>query len=88
MVYKKTRPQEFQSKQWCDRDNISDSYYGWIDEIWELDYFALRIPIFKCTWIDNRKGRVRKDKDGFIIVDHNRLGYQHDPFILAKQVRI
>ena len=68
-------------------ENISDSYYGWIDEIWELDYYALRIPIFKCTWIDNTRGGVRKDKDGFIIVDHNRQGYQHDPFILAKQAK-
>ena len=71
-------------------DNTPVAFYGWIEEIWELDYFLLRIPIFKCKWIDNKKGGVTKDRDGFIIVDHKRLGYQNDPFILAskaKQVR-
>jgi Domain of unknown function (DUF4216) len=34
-------------------------------------------------WIDNRRG-VRKDQ--FVYVDFNKLGYQSDPFILAKQV--
>jgi Domain of unknown function (DUF4216) len=35
--------------------------------------------------IENQRG-VQKDKEGFIPVDFNWLGYQHDPFILAKQV--
>ena len=70
-----------------ENDNISNAYYGWIEEIWELDYFVFRIPIFKCNWIDNEKGGVTKDRDGFIIVDHKRLGYRHDPFILASQAK-
>jgi Domain of unknown function (DUF4216) len=48
-----------------------------------------RIPLFLCKWIENRRG-IKIDKEGFISVDFNRLGYQHDPFILvnreAKQV--
>ena len=72
-------------------DNVSASYYGWIEEIWELDYFVFRIPIFKCKWIDNEKGGVKKDRYGFTVVDKKRTAYSHDPFILAstaKQVRI
>ena len=64
-------------------ENTADSYYGWIEEIWEMDYIKIRIPLFLCKWIDNRRG-VRQDKDGMIIVDFNKLRYQHDPFIMAK----
>jgi uncharacterized protein YodC (DUF2158 family) len=39
----------------------TDSYYGWIEEIWEIDYVIFRIPLFLCTWIENQRG-VRKGK--------------------------
>jgi Domain of unknown function (DUF4216)/Domain of unknown function (DUF4218) len=65
-------------------EDMSMSYYGWIEEIWELDFMKFRIPLFLCKWIENRRG-VKKDKEGFISVDFNRLGYQHDPFILANR---
>ena len=45
-----------------------------------------KFPVFSCKWIENRRG-VRRDKEGFTLVDFDRLGYQHDPFILAKQAR-
>jgi Domain of unknown function (DUF4216) len=67
-------------------DNTSDLYYGWIEEIWELNYMRFKIPLFSCKWIENRRG-VKTDKEGFITVDFNRLGYQDDPFILAKQAK-
>ena len=66
--------------------NTSESYYGWIEEIWELDYIVFKMPVFLCKWIENRRG-VRHDKEGFTSVDFNRLGYQHDLFILAKQAK-
>jgi len=66
--------------------DTSMSYYGWIEEIWELDYFKFRIPLFLCKWIDYRRG-VKKDKEGFVSVDFNRLGYQHDPFMLENQAK-
>ncbi|XP_078161127.1 uncharacterized protein LOC144556620 [Carex rostrata] len=62
----------------------SMSYYGFIEEIWELDYRTFKIPLFLCKWIDNRKG-VKVDNDGFTLVDFNKLGYKDDPFILARQ---
>ena len=71
-----------------ENDNVSDSYYGWIEEIWELDYFSFRVPVFKCKWIDNDGEAVKKDRDGFTVVDHNKTRmFAHDPFILASQAK-
>jgi Domain of unknown function (DUF4216) len=66
--------------------NSSDSYYGWIEEIWELDYYYFKVPIFLCKWIEYRRG-VKNDEDRFITVDFNRLAYQDDPFILAQHAQ-
>ncbi|KAK9049104.1 hypothetical protein SSX86_031930 [Deinandra increscens subsp. villosa] len=62
-----------------------DSYYGVIQEIWELNYTSFTIPVFKCTWVNNRTG-VEVDKYGFTLVDLAKHGYASEPFILAKQV--
>ncbi|GKC67063.1 ulp1 protease family, C-terminal catalytic domain-containing protein, partial [Tanacetum coccineum] len=63
-----------------------DSYYGVIDEIWELDYTTVVIPILKCKWVDNTRSGVKVDNDGFTCVNLSTNGYLSDPFILAKQV--
>ena len=63
--------------------NVSEAYYGWIEEIWELDYFAFKVSVFKCKWIDGES--VKKDRDGFTVVDQNKTRmFDHDPFILAS----
>ncbi|KAJ9557190.1 hypothetical protein OSB04_011804 [Centaurea solstitialis] len=61
-----------------------DSYYGIIHEIWELDYTLFKVPLFKCKWVENRRG-VKVDNDGFTIVEWSKEGYVFEPFILAKQ---
>lgn len=61
-------------------------YYGVIVEIWLLDYHQFHIPVFKCDWIDNKSG-VKIDDMGFTLVDHSRVGYKTDPFILASQAK-
>nr|GEX50772.1 hypothetical protein [Tanacetum cinerariifolium] len=63
-----------------------DSYYGVIEEIWELDYTTVVIPILKCKWVDNTRSGVKVDNDGFRCVNLSTNGYLSDPFILAKQV--
>jgi hypothetical protein len=60
-------------------------YYGQIQEIWELDFHDLQIPLFYCNWVDANKGAI-KDKYEFITVDLNRQGYKSEPFVLAKHV--
>ena len=45
-----------------------DSYYGVIQEIWELKYRSFIIPLFRCKWVNNRSG-VTVDTHGFTLVD-------------------
>nr|GFB78895.1 hypothetical protein [Tanacetum cinerariifolium] len=63
-----------------------DSYYGVIEEIWELDYITVVIPILKYKWVDNMRSGVKVNNDGFTCVNLSTNGYLSDPFILAKQV--
>ena len=60
------------------------SYYGVLNEIWDIDYHMFIIPLFKCDWVQNNGG-VKIDEFGFTLVDLNRLGHKSDPFILASQ---
>ncbi|XP_074374712.1 uncharacterized protein LOC141715129 [Apium graveolens] len=64
--------------------DVKKSYYGVIEEIWEIDYKDLNVALFKCKWFDIRRG-VRVDESGFTLVDFNRFGHEDDPFILATQ---
>ncbi|KAJ9539143.1 hypothetical protein OSB04_031876 [Centaurea solstitialis] len=63
---------------------VNNSYYGVIQEIWELEYNSLSIPLFKCKWVDNQQG-VKVDNDEFIVIDLSKESYGSEPFILAKQ---
>ncbi|XP_021991056.2 uncharacterized protein LOC118486217 [Helianthus annuus] len=60
-----------------------ESYYGVIQEIWELKYSIYTIPVFKCKWVNNSTG-VQVDKYGFTLVDLATNGYPSEPFILAS----
>ncbi|KAL9247458.1 hypothetical protein vseg_020889 [Gypsophila vaccaria] len=65
---------------------IKQSYYGVIDDIWELDYGEFSVPLFRCKWFDCEKG-VKIHEMGFTLVDVNVLGHVNDPFILASQAK-
>ena len=66
---------------------ISDmTFYGVIQEIWEIDYHQLSFVLFKCDWVDNRSG-VKVDELEFTIVDLKRIGHKSDPFVLASQAK-
>ena len=67
-------------------DVISVSYYGIIDEIWEMMYTTFRVAIFKCLWVDSRRG-VKTDDFGIKLVNFNKLGHKDDPFVMASQVQ-
>jgi len=34
----------------------SMAYYGFIEEICEIDYTKFFVPVFKCKWVDNKSG--------------------------------
>jgi hypothetical protein len=52
-----------------DDDMETGTYYGDIDEIWELDYVGLKVALFRCRWVTNGKRVVSKDKYGYVSVD-------------------
>jgi hypothetical protein len=71
-----------------DDNGQKDTYYGYIKEIWELDYGPnFKIPLFWCKWIKLAGGGVQVDqKYGMRTVDLNNLAYRDEPFVLANDV--
>ena len=61
-----------------------NNYYGVIDEIWELEYGPIFVPLFRCEWVAG--GGVTNDRYGMTIVDFKKIGYKDEPFVLAKDV--
>ena len=61
-------------------------FYGFIEEIWELDYQNFRIPVFKYLWVENNSG-IKVDNLGFTLVNFNRIGFKSDSIILASQAK-
>jgi hypothetical protein len=43
-----------------DDDKETDTYYGQIEEIWELDYVGLKVALFRCRWVTNGKRALSK----------------------------
>ncbi|XP_026418278.1 uncharacterized protein LOC113313694 isoform X2 [Papaver somniferum] len=73
-----------------DRESISENL-RWIShgpdyEIWELDYGERKVHLFKCNWVDTKRG-VKRDTLGYKIVELTMLGHKNYPFILASQTR-
>ncbi|XP_044421992.1 uncharacterized protein, partial [Triticum aestivum] len=65
-----------------------ETYYGYIEEIWELDYGrGLKVPLFRCKWVNMTRGGVTEDPQyGMTTVDLNNLAYADEPFVLANDV--
>ena len=65
-----------------------ETYYGYIEEIWELDYGpTFKIPLFRCKWVKLTGGGVVVDqKYDMTTVDLNNLAYMDEPFVLANDV--
>jgi len=69
-----------------DSSGQTNSYFGYIEEIWELDFGPLKIPLFRCQWVKLTGKGVDIDEYGMTIVDLKELGYRDEPFVLAKDV--
>ena len=65
-----------------------NTYYGYIEEIWELDYGpSFKIPLFRCKWVNMTATGVNVDqKYGMTTVDLNNIAYLDEPFVLANDV--
>ena len=45
-----------------DENGQKDTYYGYIEEIWELDYGpSFKVPLFRCKWVNLTGGEVKVD---------------------------
>nr|AAR87252.1 putative transposase [Oryza sativa Japonica Group] len=67
-------------------DGTTGTYYGTIEDIWELDYGPLKVPLFRCQWVRLTGGGVMIDDSGMTTVDLNKVGYSDEPFVLANDV--
>jgi hypothetical protein len=65
-------------------DTETDTCYGQIEEIWELDYVGLYVALFWCRWVTNGKRVVSKDKYRYVSVDLWVFDYQNEPFVFAN----
>ena len=62
------------------------TYFGFIEDIWELDYGSnMQISVFRCQWMKQPQG-VQVDNYGLTIVDLAKVGYKDDPWVLANRV--
>jgi hypothetical protein len=69
-----------------DCDGKQETYNGFIEEIWELEYKEnFKVPLFHCQWIRLPNG-VKTDKYCIINVNFRFLDYREQPFVLAKDV--
>nr|ABA97043.1 transposon protein, putative, CACTA, En/Spm sub-class [Oryza sativa Japonica Group] len=53
-------------------DGTTATYYGAIEDIWELDYGPLKVPLFRCQWVRLTGGGVMIDDSGMTTVDLNK----------------
>ena len=57
-------------------------YYGTIEEIWELNYVKVKVPLFRCKWVP--LSQVKVDEYRKTYVNKTKMAYHKDPFILAS----
>jgi hypothetical protein len=69
-----------------DDDTETNTYYGQMEEIWELDYVGLKVALFRCRWVTNGKRVVSKVKYDYVSVDLWVFGYKNEPFVFANDV--
>jgi hypothetical protein len=69
-----------------DDETETDTYYGQIEETWELDYVGLKVALFRCRWVTNGKRVASKDKYGYISIDLRVFGYKNEPFVFTSDV--
>ena len=67
-------------------DGNMDSYFGVIEEIWELEYGPLMIPLFRCQWVNRAGGGITIDLYGITIVEFKKIRYKDESFVLAEDV--
>ncbi|KAL0554289.1 hypothetical protein IC582_008207 [Cucumis melo] len=60
------------------------SFYGIIEDIWEVSYNTFNTVLFKCKCVENKTG-IRTDDLHFTLVDLSRIGHSSDSFIITTR---
>jgi hypothetical protein len=69
-----------------DSTEQKNAYYGYIEEIWEVNYgMSLEIHVFKFQWVKHPQG-VEVHEYEFTIVDLRNVGHKDEPRVLASVV--
>jgi len=82
----RAKSQHFASVHYDNLCVASILYFGFVEEMWELNYMKFIVCVFKCKWVDNNID-VRTNDVGFTLVDLKKVAYQNDPFIMAEQAK-
>ena len=62
------------------------SFYGVLQDIWELDYIEFKVVVFKCQWVESTSG-VKEDEDGCTLVDLTKIRHKSDSFVLSTHAQ-
>jgi hypothetical protein len=69
-----------------DNEGNLKTYYGYINDIWELNYgISLHIPIFKCQWVKHPQV-VELDEYCFTLLHLDNAGHKDDTWILPQRL--
>jgi len=58
------------------------TYFGYVEDIWELDYGTFQILVFRCQWVEGK--HVTVDNYGVRVLDLSKVGYKDDLWIMAN----
>jgi hypothetical protein len=65
---------------------VKTTYYGYIQDIWELNYGTrLQLPVLMCQWVKHMNS-VSVDNYGLTLVDLRNVGHKDDPWAIANYV--
>ena len=67
--------------------DATQSYYGIIEDIWELDYSDFQVTVFNCKWADISRRGLKRDNCGFNLLKMDKWRENEEPFILASQAK-
>jgi hypothetical protein len=59
------------------------TYFGFVENIWELDYGTFQISVFRCQWVEDK--HVIVDNYGVRVLDLSKVGYKDDSWIMANR---
>jgi hypothetical protein len=59
------------------------TYFGFIEDLWELNYGTFHIPVFRCQWVEDKQ--VTVDNYRVRVLDLSKVGYKDDLWILANR---